>query len=419
VLSFLLVLPLNGLTIAMSVPAVFLAGSYPYTKRFLAIPQAYLGIAFGFGIPMAFAAFQNDIPLVAWVMLLANVFWAVAYDTEYAMVDRPDDLKIGIKTSAITFGRFEVAAIMICYAMTLLLLGWAGLATGAGAPFLAGLAVAAGLMAYHYTLIRERDRPVLQGVLAQQLGGRGDLRRLGGGLPAALRVGGFSARRAGVAGRCAAAGDQVHGATCGAPVGMGKQAAGGAHGLAADRVGDDLEGHLQRVGDVVGAHRGTHLDGLLADRLEVEGVGADDHRAAHRAGLDRVLAAEPGPRAADDRHVGGAVVGVHLAHRIAQPDPGVGHHRHALRALLHLEAGALDQLGDLVEAVGVAGHQHQQHLGRAHPREGFEQRAFPSRVLAASRISRWGPKRLRKSAASACMAGGGAMSNLMLPVIIT
>ena len=159
VLSFLLVLPLNGLTIAMSVPAVFLAGSYPYTKRFLAIPQAYLGIAFGFGIPMAFAAFQNDIPLVAWVMLLANVFWAVAYDTEYAMVDRPDDLKIGIKTSAITFGRFEVAAIMICYAMTLLLLGWAGLATGAGAPFLAGLAVAAGLMAYHYTLIRERYRP--------------------------------------------------------------------------------------------------------------------------------------------------------------------------------------------------------------------------------------------------------------------
>ena len=158
VLSFLLVLPLNGLTIAMSVPAVFLAGSYPYTKRFLAIPQAYLGIAFGFGIPMAFAAFQNDIPLVAWVMLLANVFWAVAYDTEYAMVDRPDDLKIGIKTSAITFGRFEVVAIMICYAMTLLLLGWAGLATGAGAPFLAGLVVAAGLMAYHYTLIRARER---------------------------------------------------------------------------------------------------------------------------------------------------------------------------------------------------------------------------------------------------------------------
>ena len=159
VLSFLLVLPLNGLTIAMSVPAVFLAGSYPFTKRFFAIPQAYLGIAFGFGIPMAFAAFQNDIPLEAWMMLLANVFWAVAYDTEYAMVDRPDDLKIGIKTSAITFGRFDVAAVMACYAASLLILGWVGLATGAGAIFLAGLVVSAGIIAYHYTLIRERDRP--------------------------------------------------------------------------------------------------------------------------------------------------------------------------------------------------------------------------------------------------------------------
>jgi 4-hydroxybenzoate polyprenyltransferase len=158
-LSFLLVLPLNGLTIALSVPAVFLAGSYPFTKRFLAIPQAYLGIAFGFGIPMAFAALQGEVPMVAWVMLLGNVFWAVAYDTEYAMVDRPDDLKIGIKTSAITFGRFDVAAVMICYGLTLALLGWVGLTTGGGLFFLAGLAVAAGIMVYHYTLIRERDRP--------------------------------------------------------------------------------------------------------------------------------------------------------------------------------------------------------------------------------------------------------------------
>ncbi|MBL8457772.1 MAG: 4-hydroxybenzoate octaprenyltransferase [Zoogloea sp.] len=157
--SFLLVLPLNGLTIALSVPAVFLAGSYPFTKRFLAIPQAYLGIAFGFGIPMAFAALQGEVPLVAWVMLLANVFWAVAYDTEYAMVDRPDDLKIGIKTSAITFGRFDVAAVMACYALTLVLLGWVGLSTGRGALFVLGLALAAAIMAYHYTLIRERDRP--------------------------------------------------------------------------------------------------------------------------------------------------------------------------------------------------------------------------------------------------------------------
>ncbi len=158
VVSFLLVLPLNLLTILMSVPAVFLAGSYPFTKRFLAIPQAYLGIAFGFGIPMAFAALQGEIPLVAWAMLVANVFWAVAYDTEYAMVDRPDDLKIGIKTSAITFGRFDVAAVMLCYVATLAILGWVGAVTGAGAAFFAGLVVAAGIMGYHYTLIRERDR---------------------------------------------------------------------------------------------------------------------------------------------------------------------------------------------------------------------------------------------------------------------
>ncbi len=159
VVSFLLVLPLNTLTILMSVPAVFLAGSYPFTKRFLAIPQAYLGIAFGFGIPMAFAALQGEIPLVAWAMLVANVFWAVGYDTEYAMVDRPDDLKIGIKTSAITFGRFDVAAVMLCYVATLAILGWVGAVTGAGAAFFAGLAVAAGIMGYHYTLIRDRDRP--------------------------------------------------------------------------------------------------------------------------------------------------------------------------------------------------------------------------------------------------------------------
>lgn len=158
VVSFLLVLPLNTLTILMSVPAVFLAGSYPFTKRFLAIPQAYLGIAFGFGIPMAFAALQGEIPLVAWAMLVANVFWAVGYDTEYAMVDRPDDLKIGIKTSAITFGRFDVAAVMLCYATTLAILGWVGFVTGAGAAFFAGLVAAAGIMGYHYTLIRERDR---------------------------------------------------------------------------------------------------------------------------------------------------------------------------------------------------------------------------------------------------------------------
>mgnify|MGYP000851142319 CR=1 FL=1 len=154
-----LVLTTRWEAVAWSVPAVLFTILYPFTKRFFSMPQAFLGIAFNFGVIIAFAAVQGQVPLTGWLLWLANMCMVLAYDTEYAMVDRPDDLKIGIKTSAITFGRFEVAAIMICYAMTLLLLGWAGLATGAGAPFLAGLVVAAGLMAYHYTLIRERDRP--------------------------------------------------------------------------------------------------------------------------------------------------------------------------------------------------------------------------------------------------------------------
>ncbi len=157
-LAFLLILPLNATVLWLSLPALFLAGSYPFTKRFLAIPQGYLGIAFGFGIPMGFAAILGEVPLVGWVMLLANVFWAIAYDTEYAMVDRPDDLKIGIKTSAITFGRFDVAAVMLCYAITLGLLAAVGVAAERGVAWFAGLLVAAGIAGYHYTLIRERDR---------------------------------------------------------------------------------------------------------------------------------------------------------------------------------------------------------------------------------------------------------------------
>ena len=157
--AFALVLLLGKvLVIALSVPAVFLAASYPFTKRFLAIPQAYLGVAFGFGIPMAYAAHLGQVPAEAWWLLLANIFWAVAYDTEYAMVDRDDDLKIGIKTSAITFGRFDVPAVMLCYAMTLGLLAWIGYGQHLGAAFYAGLAVAAGLMGWHYTLIRGRER---------------------------------------------------------------------------------------------------------------------------------------------------------------------------------------------------------------------------------------------------------------------
>ena len=125
--AFALVCALNRYTIALSLVALFLAMTYPLTKRFFALPQAYLGIAFAWGIPMAFAATSNSIPDLAWVLLLANVCWAIAYDTEYAMVDRDDDLKIGLRSSAITFGRFDVLAVMICYALSLLVLASAGL----------------------------------------------------------------------------------------------------------------------------------------------------------------------------------------------------------------------------------------------------------------------------------------------------
>ncbi|MDN4060848.1 4-hydroxybenzoate octaprenyltransferase [Massilia sp. YIM B02769] len=158
IVSFLLILPLNTLTKQLSVVAVIVAGTYPYFKRFFAIPQAYLGIAFGFGIPMAFAAIQGQVPAVAWWLLVANVFWAVAYDTEYAMVDRDDDLKIGMRTSAITFGRYDVAAVMLCYGVALsidLICGWL---LGLRWWFVGGVVVAAGMALYHYTLIRNRDR---------------------------------------------------------------------------------------------------------------------------------------------------------------------------------------------------------------------------------------------------------------------
>ena len=157
-LAFLLILPLqNWLLIKLSFAAAFLAATYPFTKRFFAIPQAYLGIAFGFGIPMAFAAHLGTIPPIAWLLLAANMFWAIAYDTEYAMVDRADDLKIGIKTSAITFGRYDVAAVMLCYVITLGLLAQAGNMLQMAWPYYLGLAAAAGVAGYHYTLIRNRE----------------------------------------------------------------------------------------------------------------------------------------------------------------------------------------------------------------------------------------------------------------------
>jgi 4-hydroxybenzoate polyprenyltransferase len=157
-MAFALVNLLNLLTVQLSFLALFLAITYPLTKRFFAMPQAYLGIAFGFGIPMAFAAINNEVPAVAWLLLLANVFWAVAYDTEYAMVDRDDDLKIGIRSSAITFGRYDIAAVMMCYVATLLLLAIAGAYLHMNAYYYAGLIAAAFTAVYHYSLIKNRDR---------------------------------------------------------------------------------------------------------------------------------------------------------------------------------------------------------------------------------------------------------------------
>jgi 4-hydroxybenzoate polyprenyltransferase len=157
-ISFLLILPLNRLTLLLSIPAVFLAGSYPFTKRFFVIPQAYLGIAFGFGIPMAFAAQLDHVPNVAWLLLLANVFWAIAYDTEYAMVDRNDDIHLGIHSSALFFGQYDVVAVMTCYVLTFALLAVAGLMTGMGIAYFIGLMVAEGISLHHYQLIKGRER---------------------------------------------------------------------------------------------------------------------------------------------------------------------------------------------------------------------------------------------------------------------
>ncbi|MDP1863769.1 MAG: 4-hydroxybenzoate octaprenyltransferase [Thiobacillus sp.] len=156
-LAFLLILPLNTLVLSLSVIALFLAASYPFTKRFFALPQAYLGIAFGFGIPMSYAALWGEVPMEAWILLAANTFWAIAYDTQYAMVDREDDLKIGIKTSAITFGRFDLVAIAVCYGLTLALLAWVGFQRNMGIAFYGGLITAAAIAVYHMSLIRSRD----------------------------------------------------------------------------------------------------------------------------------------------------------------------------------------------------------------------------------------------------------------------
>lgn len=158
ILALILILPLNGLTLLLSIPALFFAVSYPYTKRYFAIPQAYLGIAFGFGIPMAFAAQLAYVPNIAWWLLVANIFWAIAYDTEYAMVDRDDDIHIGIHSSALFFGKYDIAAVMTCYGATLVILAVVGSMLQMGIIYYLSLMLATGIAIYHYTLIRERRR---------------------------------------------------------------------------------------------------------------------------------------------------------------------------------------------------------------------------------------------------------------------
>ncbi|TMG94604.1 MAG: 4-hydroxybenzoate octaprenyltransferase [Betaproteobacteria bacterium] len=156
--AFVLILPTNRATIAWSIPAVAIAIAYPFFKRFFALPQAFLGIAFSFGIPMAFAAVQNDVPAFAWLLLVINLFWVVAYDTEYAMVDRDDDVAVGIRTSALTFGRFDVAAVALCYAIYVFAMTLVGFRNAMGTIYYAGLAIAFALAVQHLWWIRTRER---------------------------------------------------------------------------------------------------------------------------------------------------------------------------------------------------------------------------------------------------------------------
>jgi 4-hydroxybenzoate polyprenyltransferase len=156
--AFALVWRLNELTVELSFVALAIAAIYPFTKRFLSLPQAWLGVAFSLGIPMAFAAVRGSVPPLAWALLAANFFWVLAYDTEYALVDRDDDRRIGIRTSAIFFGTHDVLAIMASYAVFIGILFGIGVWQGYGPVYYAGAAAAAGLSAHQFTLIRDRTR---------------------------------------------------------------------------------------------------------------------------------------------------------------------------------------------------------------------------------------------------------------------
>ena len=157
-LSFGLVLTTNTLTIGLSFAALAVTLIYPFAKRWVSMPQAVLGLAFSMGIPMAFAAVQGEVPSLAWWLMLGNLFWVLAYDTEYAMVDRDDDLKIGIKTSAITLGRLDVPAVLLFYLLFIGIWHVALMHKGLGAIYLVAMGVALVQVAWHYSLIRHRSR---------------------------------------------------------------------------------------------------------------------------------------------------------------------------------------------------------------------------------------------------------------------
>ena len=157
-IAFLLIQPLNDLTKELSFFALAVAILYPFTKRFFAIPQAVLGIAFGFGIPMAYAAVLDFIPLEAWVLFVGNIFWAIAYDTAYAMVDRDDDLRLGLRTSAITFGRFDVFAIAVSYGILFVSQAWVAQLANLNNYFWVGWCLAFACAVYHLKLVATRKR---------------------------------------------------------------------------------------------------------------------------------------------------------------------------------------------------------------------------------------------------------------------
>jgi 4-hydroxybenzoate polyprenyltransferase len=156
--AFGLVLTTNLAAVLWSFAALAIAIAYPFAKRFVAMPQAVLGVAFSFGIPMAFAAVQGRVPLLAWILLIGNLFWVLAYDTEYAMVARDDDLKIGMKTSAITLGSFDVAFVMLCYVIYMFFWLVAGMKSAESAIILIVTTVASAQIFWHWLLIRKRSR---------------------------------------------------------------------------------------------------------------------------------------------------------------------------------------------------------------------------------------------------------------------